>query len=46
MEEKQRFSGVGWLSSRLSRKLSALILILAVASWLALCAYFLAYLGR
>ena len=46
MEEKQRFSGVGWLSSRLSRKLIALILILAVASWLAMCAYFLAYLGR
>lgn len=46
MEEKQRFSGVGWLSSRLSRKLIALILVLAVASWLAMCAYFLAYLGR
>ena len=46
MEEKQRFSGVGWLSSRLSRKLIALILVLAVASWLAMCAYFLSYLGR
>ena len=43
--EGRRFSGVGWLSSHLSRKLLLALVAAAVLSWGLLCGWFLSYLG-
>ena len=43
--EGRRFSGVGWLSSHLSRKLLLALVAAAVLSWGLMCGWFLSYLG-
>ena len=43
--ERRRFSGVGWLSSHLSRKLLLALVAAAVLSWGLMCGWFLSYLG-
>ena len=46
MENKSRFPGLGWLSSRLSRKFIVLVVLLALFNWVAVMAFFASYLDR
>lgn len=41
METKSKFSGVGWLSSRLSVKFIIVVILLCLVSWLALSFFFI-----
>ena len=40
MEPEQKFPGIGWLSSRLSRKLVVIVVALALVNWLVISLHF------
>lgn len=45
MEENRKFPGVGWLSSRLSRKLLVIVVALALVNWAAISLHFVGVLS-
>ncbi len=46
MEDKRGRPGIGWVSSRLSRKAIVAIVVLGLVNWAVMCAAFVGYMGR